>query len=93
MRLQDLKEREYLTAAEAAKLFGHGKDFWVKLFDAGSLEGYRFGKRGDRHIRQDSIRAYLESLSRQTKPKCKVAIDLRGIMEDWHRKRQATQGS
>lgn len=69
--IEDLKQREYLTPAECARVFGHGRNFWVDAFDRRLVTGHRAGKRihprtrrvvGERHIEAESARAYLKGL-------------------------------
>lgn len=90
-----LGEREYLSVGQAARIFGHGAEFWRERFDAGDVEGYRHGTRRDRKLRVDSIRAYLAALEAADQPAEQrgVWLGLRERMRRWAEKREPTQGS
>lgn len=60
--IAELKEREYWTCGQAARVLGRSPGVWSALFDAGHVRGYRT-EGGRREINADSARAYLESLS------------------------------
>ena len=99
MRTVELREREYLTTGEAARLFGHGEAFWREAFDAGDVTGYRFGRRKDRHIEASSIRAYLRSIANPVADgdgadsRTQLRAEARRLVAGWARKRRAAQGS
>lgn len=69
--IAELRDREYWTPEQTAKVLGRGKVFWCQLFDAGTIRGHRFGgKRTDdkpngvnRYIEAASARAYLNALT------------------------------
>lgn len=61
MTVADLKEREYWSCGDAAKVLGRGANFWSDLFDARKVAGYR-SEKGKRFILASSARAYLDAL-------------------------------
>lgn len=87
-----LGEREYLSVGQAARLFGHGPEFWRERFDAGDVQGYRYGRRQDRHLSAASCRAYLAGLAAPAPERVDLTACARRRMADWIQKR-AAQGA
>lgn len=58
----DLKEREYWTPGEAAKVLGRGARYWVSKFDQQVVSGYQT-ETGRRYLEANSARAHLRDLS------------------------------
>lgn len=72
--IAELREREHLTPAECARVFGHSRNFWIELFDNKRVRGHRAGGRrcpktgvvvGCRYIETASAREYLHRLNGQ----------------------------
>jgi hypothetical protein len=87
--IETLKERSHLTPGQCNRLFGHGPLFWSQAFDAGELEGYRWGARNARYITQESAKAYLGRVGVQQRRASGGKEGMRQLMREWHRSRQA----
>lgn len=86
-----LREREYLTPTQAGQVFGHGADFWRSEFDAGRVDGYRHGRRQDRHLRTESCRALLASMHADPVRPVPIGETARETMRVWREKRAAAR--
>jgi len=63
-----LKDREYWRPSEVAAILGRGPEFWVRVFDAGHVTGYRDGKAQGRYLNASSCRNYMQSLEQGSSP-------------------------
>lgn len=93
--IDELRQREHLTPAECARVFGHGRNFWIEVFDQGRVSGHRAGGRrspatgkvvGCRYIETESARAYLKSLSKGSTPQRRQSASAIACVRDFHRK-------
>ncbi len=55
----ELKQREYLTPGQCARVFGRGRKYWVGLLDRREILGFRDGKNNARYIQAASARKFL----------------------------------
>lgn len=65
LSIEQLREREYWTPGDCARVLGHGRTFWVRALDEGHVEGYRLKGRA-RYLLVSSARAYLANGPRNT---------------------------
>lgn len=57
----ELRDREYWTPEQAARVLGRGADFWRRAFDGNKVDGYatKTNQRTTRYILAESARGYL----------------------------------
>lgn len=78
--LAELKDREYLTPAQAAHVFGRSRDKYVQWFKGGCINGYKEGRYY--YLDTESIRRHLQLLSRPAIPHHAEVIHLAPVQQD-----------
>lgn len=65
-----------LTTGEGAALLGVSQKTFARIVDRGDIPCVRFGQRGRRRVREDDVRAYLESSRRDMRRGVREAVHI-----------------
>ena len=65
-----------LTTGEGAALLGVSQKTFARIVDRGDIPCVRFGQRGRRRVREDDVRAYLESSRRDMRRGVREAVQI-----------------